>query len=852
MGRSLKAPLFATCFVALLAAQVTRGWAMPQASSGVSNAAEQMNGTAETLAPASAAGPAAESYSPQEPGASNSLGVPLLKNLLADQKDIWTSPARLRWADGAWLFPVLAATGGFLATDRAVPPALATSSARLNRSVTFSNYGLYTLVGAGGGMYVWSRVFTHDDHQRETGILAGEAAVDSLAVSSALKYSFERARPNAALSPGNFYRGGDSFPSDHSAIAWSIASVFAHEYPGPLTQIAAYGLATAVSATRVTGKEHFPSDVFVGGAIGWLVGREVYRAHHDRSLEGVGAGPLAGDTRSEEQRDRRNMGSAFVPLDSWVYPAFERLAAERTVTTAMMGLKPWTRLECARLAEEASESLGQDDTAGNDAVQLAASLTREFSYELGLLGGGRNFTASLDSVYARTVSISGPALTDSYHFGQTVAYDFGRPFERGANAQAGGSAEAAAGPLVIYVRAEYQHAPSAPARSPAVVQFISQVDGGTVSGDTAIPLSEISSGRVLPINRAELLDAYAAVNLNNWQLVLGRQSLNWGPAGDSMMWSDNIEPVNMARLVNPESFFLPGFLRYFGPIRLDQFFGRLGGHPYTPRPFVYGQKFSIQPFTFLELGFARRTILGGTGSDSPLTAGNLFHSFFGISTGGTPGVLNSASIPGDTDTEMDWTFYVPKTANRVVLYGDAFAEDDRLPIQNPGRNPWNSGIYIARIPGLPKLDLHVEGVSTEQAGRIAEAGGGNHGIFNYWNSSYRDGMTNYGNLIGNTVGREGRSIHAWLTYWISAASTLQFRYAHNTVSADFVPGGGAWQDFSVRNETRFPSGLYFKTEVQYERIARYPILFSGPQQNVTATLELGYAGLKKDRNADAH
>jgi len=45
----------------------------------------------------------------------NSLGVPFLKNLVSDQKAIWTSPLRLRWADGTWLFPLAAATGGFFA-----------------------------------------------------------------------------------------------------------------------------------------------------------------------------------------------------------------------------------------------------------------------------------------------------------------------------------------------------------------------------------------------------------------------------------------------------------------------------------------------------------------------------------------------------------------------------------------------------------------------------------------------------------------------------------------------------------------------------------------------------------------
>ena len=216
--------------------------------------------------------------------------------------------------------------------------------------------------------------------------------------------------------------------------------------------------------------------------------------------------------------------------------------------------------------------------------------------------------------------------------------------------------------------------------------------------------------------------------MNDWQLVLGKQSLSWGPSPDPMLWNDNIDPVDMVRLVNPESFYLPGFMKYLGPIKIDQFVGRLDGHTYVPRPFVYGQKIDVKPFSFLELGFGRRAVLGGVGGNSPITAHNFLSSFFGINTGGTA-ALNNGSVAGDNDTEMDWTFYVPGVRNYIVLYGDAYAEDDILPIENPARNPWHPGIYITRIPGLSKLDLHVEGVSTEQNGLVPAAGGGNHGIF---------------------------------------------------------------------------------------------------------------------------
>ena len=113
-------------------------------------------------------------------------------------------------------------------------------------------------------------------------------------------------------------------------------------------------------------------------------------------------------------------------------------------------------------------AIGADLQIMRRRARLEAQLAQEFAYEINLLEGGHNLTANLESVYARAVSISGPALTDSYHFGQTISYDYGRGrFERGTNGQAGGSFSAAAGPLTIYVRAEYQHAPSAPALSSA-------------------------------------------------------------------------------------------------------------------------------------------------------------------------------------------------------------------------------------------------------------------------------------------------------------------------------------------------------------------------------------------------
>jgi membrane-associated phospholipid phosphatase len=762
---------------------------------------------------------------PKLPDDDNTLGLHLLRRFIWDQGAIWTSPAQLRLADADWIMPFGITMAGTLSTDTEFSKHLSNSPSRLNQSLSFSNDALAGMGGLVGGFYLWGQI-THDDHKKETGLLAGEAVADSLAVAYAFEYSFQRERPLVDNYQGDFWKGGDGFPSDHSAIAWSMASVVAHEYPGPLTAILAYGAASAVTASRLTAKQHFPTDVLIGSAIGWLSGEVVYRSHHDPELGGSTWQTFT-ESRDymEEDRPRQSMGSTYVELDSWVYPAFDRLAGLGYVHTSLAGLRPWTRIECARLVEEAIEGMQDDDSASKATSALVDQLQREFSYEVARLDGGNNVTANLESLYVRDVSISGPALTDGYHFGQTVSYDFGRPFERGTNGQAGGAFRADLGPIAIYLRTEYQHAPEAPAPSEAVLNIIALRD--LVPEPPDIPVAEI--------NRPRLLDAYVGVTLDGWQILVGKQSLSWGPGpGGSMLWSDNAEPVDMVRLVNPEPIRLPGILKYLGPLRFDQFIGRLGGDTFVRRPFIYGNKINLKPLPNLEIGYGRTVTIGGVGGN-PLTLGNFFDSFFGRQSNSTLG----RSVPGDSHSVFDWTFNVPKVHNYIVFYGDWYTDDDFIAAQTPSQSAYRPGIYITHFPGVPKLDLHIEAANTESP--VVPGTPGNSGNLNYWNFVYRDGYTNNGNLLGNVVGRDGQTYQGWLTYWLGSKNTLQFVYKNNSVANAFIAGGGSWQDYSVKNELYLKFGFYFKSQVQCEHISHFPILFKGVQNNVTAILEFGFS-----------
>src|SRR5207249_2397618 len=123
-------------------------------------------------------------------------------------------------------------------------------------------------------------------------------------------------------------------------------------------------------------------------------------------------------------------------------------------------------------------------------------LETEFRGELEGRGEDGRFRGGIESVYARVTEISGKPLTDGNHFGQTLVNDFGRPYQEGFNSVEGVSAWTTSGHWVGYVRAEYQHSPSAPAQPSSARQFIASVDN--IPGvPPATPFPTVSRLRLL-------------------------------------------------------------------------------------------------------------------------------------------------------------------------------------------------------------------------------------------------------------------------------------------------------------------------------------------------------------------
>jgi membrane-associated phospholipid phosphatase len=126
-----------------------------------------------------------------------------------------------------------------------------------------------------------------DEHLRETGLLGLEALGHAQIVVFGLKQVTNRERPLESDGRGGFWEGGDSFPSGHAASSFAVATVFAYEYRDHIAvPITAYTLASLISASRLSARKHWVSDIFVGGSVGFLLGRFVYKRHHDPDLPG--------------------------------------------------------------------------------------------------------------------------------------------------------------------------------------------------------------------------------------------------------------------------------------------------------------------------------------------------------------------------------------------------------------------------------------------------------------------------------------------------------------------------------------------------------------------------------------
>ncbi len=780
------------------------------------------------------ANPAPVAVSPDRVLAQSDLTVRNLPKFLAqDQLAFWTLPLHSSVQSLAFWVPATFGTAALVGNDTAIEAKLPTSPTTVSRAANASTAGMLALLGVGGGLYMMGQA-QHDDHQRETGFLVGEAAIDAYAASTAVQYTTQRERPFTGNNKGQFFYGGNSFPSNTAAVSWAAASVIAHEYPGTLTKLLVYGLAAGVSAGRVIGEKHWTSDAVIGSAMGWYMGTQVYRARSQGpEIDAANWGTFERAPR-EEGYDPAYMGSTYMPLDSWVYPAFERLAALGYLPTEIIAIRPWPSLECARLVQEAEEQIRDRGEENHSVESVVRTLRQEFAMELANLEGTRNLGVQLESAYARGDEIAGRALRDSYDNAQTLYDDFGRPYGRGFNAIAGGSVRAEAGPLAFYFRGEFQHGAALPNYTPQQALAIVQANPNE---PPYLPLSSVPTFNAA--NQFRPIEAYVALNIANYQLSFGYQTYFWGPDDStSLMFSNNAPTEPMLKIGRLVPYEPQGAFRWLGKVRNTAFVGALPnyywvrgpypqfpvyGSPYqtvSPLPYTWGDKLALKMTENLEIGVSLSVIWAGYGR--PATLHTWLHT---LNTNGNA----QTNDPGKRYTGFNFSYRLPKLRDKVLFYADGMANDEPNPIAYFHQSAWYSGLYFPRLPMLPNLDLRVEGGYTNVPDFP------NLGPY-YQNDHYAQGYTNYWQIIGSWIGRQGDAIQAWSTYWFSPRNKLQIGYRRLWVDPIFLQGGNL-NDFSTSVDWLFKHDLQLSSTLQYERW-NFPLLSPTPVHNVSASLQL--------------
>jgi hypothetical protein len=465
-----------------------------------------------------------------------------------------------------------------------------------------------------------------------------------------------------------------------------------------------------------------------------------------------------------------------------------------------------------------------------EAKGILAALLDEFDDENASGTHPRPLVYGTQSAYARLMGIAGTPLRDSFHLGQTLVNDYGRPYEDGFNTIAGFSTVTEAGRFSLYTRVEYQHAPAAAGYSLALANQISNLDAIGPFAPPNDPQATIPAGPIAAQNQFRIVEANLSYHLLGHEISLGKSDAWIGPgAGAGMAWSNNAENIYSFRINRVEPLHIPLLSRLIGPVRYDFFYGSLKGHTYPNSPYVHSEAFDFQPTPNVQFGFQRTIIFGGQGH-APVTLHTFLKGF--ISTSGTTAAEKfSRDDPGARFSSFHASYRLPFVRHYATFYVDSTVHDDISPVDAPRRAGFRTGIDVSQFPRLHKLEFRVEAASTDPD--ISTSDGGN---IMYVETIQKQGYTNKGFLMGDWIGREAKGGQAWLTWHLAPQEWIQVEYLNKKLPKDF-DSGTTQNQFKVSVVKRFHRDYELNASAQYEGW-KAPIYQTGLQKDTTVAAQI--------------
>src|SRR5947199_4927036 len=285
-----------------------------------------------------------------------------------------------------------------------------------------------------------------------------------------------------------------------------------------------------------------------------------------------------------------------VPLKNWgvfagyrdaVYDDLERLVTAGLADRVLLNPKPLSRVEVARIVARAIEKIRRDEAgAYNERRDLEPVLDRlmeEFRVELAALGVRPVEGVTPPGFVSFTPIDRAQVFSGFATHGFSLVNEQGHSVKRGAN-----------GGFTFESRMQIGD----------FLSFYLQPE---------VILNEDYSA-------ARLNTGYVKLTLFNIELLVGRDSLAWGPGyHNALILGNNAAPLEQIRLGSAEPFVLPWIGQWLGPMKTFLFLAQLEerrDHPYAK---LAGMRLTLAPASFLELGATRAVMFDGLHPSLPLS-----------------------------------------------------------------------------------------------------------------------------------------------------------------------------------------------------------------------------------------
>ena len=460
-----------------------------------------------------------------------------------------------------------------------------------------------------------------------------------------------------------------------------------------------------------------------------------------------------------------------VPLKNWggfsefrdsVYDDLERLVAAGLADRVLLNTKPLSRVEAARFVARAVAKIRSDEAGAlnerRDLEPVLDRLMEEFNVELAALGVRTAEGVTPPGFVSFTPVDRAQVFAGYANHDFSLVNSQGHTVRRGAN--------------------------------------------GGLTFESRMQIGDFLSFYVQPelllnedYNAARLATGYLKLTLFNVELLVGRDSLAWGPGyHNGLILSNNAAPLDQVRLGSAEPFVLPWIGQWVGPMKALIFLAQLEERRDHPHAKLSGMRLTVAPASFLELGVNRAVLFDGSNPSLPLSK--------------YPAAIVN---PGFGDVR----------ARPEERTDNLFGVDAEVRLRNVDR-------YF-----LPSRDLRLYGEFywDDTCGECVSSGVGHF---------FASNLLPLGSTVGAIAGAHWIGLFGqdWLDARVEYARTSRLSLNHDQfangywtrghVISDFVGTDG--RNYFGRISARLSSNLMFGLDLEYARIGSTAIGFPGPQE----------------------